>query len=320
VIERLLALVLGTVLFAAAAMADEQGSIAARVNGTPIPTEVVDTVVRNVIASRARPPDSEEIERLTLTALDSLIDLELLYQEARARKIVVSDKEVDAEIARTQRRFASKADFEAALKASGLSLQRLRDDTRKTLMVNRLLATLPGAGTAVSADDINRFYDQHRDELAQPSEVRVSEIFVRVAASGSVADRAAALERAKAVLAQLRAGGDFAALARSHSDDGATAKHGGDRGFVHRGQLPAALDDAVFALQPGQVSEIVESPEGYHIVTVTEIRPPRTAALADVRGHIAKLLEEDERNRRQAAFVKTLREKAKIEVLTAASN
>ncbi len=289
-------------------------------NGTPIPADVVDTVVRNVIASRAQPPDSEEIERLTRTALDSLIDLELLYQEAQARKIVVSDKEVDAEIARTQKRFANKTEFEAALKASGLSLARLRDDTRKTSMVNRLLATISGADAPVSADAINRFYEQHRDELAQPGEVRVSEIFVRVQATGSLAERAAALEHAQEVLAQLRAGGNFAALARARSDDSKTAKHGGDRGFVRRGQLPTALDDAVFALQPGQVSEIVEGPDGYHIVMVTEVRPPRTAALADVRDHIAKLLEEEERNRRQAAFVKTLREKAKIEVLTAASN
>ena len=297
-----------------AALAAESGSIAARVNGTPISTDMVDRVVRDVIASRPKPPDSDEIARLTQSALDSLIDLELLYQEAQAREIRVSDKEVDAEIARTRARFANRSQFESALKASGLSEQRLREDTRKTLMVNRLLATMPDAKTPVPADAVDRFYEEHRAQLKPPAEVRVSEIVIRVPAGSSVTDRSAALDRAHAVLAELRAGGDFATLARTRSDDQKTAGRGGDLGFVHRGELPAAIDAVVFSLPPGEVSEVLEGSDGYHIIMVTQTQAVGSAPPGELREQIARMLEGEARQQRQAALVKTLREKAKIEV------
>lgn len=300
----------------AAVVSADQGAVAARVNGVAIPTDVVDNVVRNVIASSAKAPSSEELERVTQAALDSLIDLELLYQEAQARKISVSNKDIDDEIARTRARFGSDAEFEAALKGSGLSLARLRTDTRKTLMVNRLLASLSNGG-AVSEQEIDQFYEAHRAELEHPTEVRISEIVLKVQGSGSVGDRAAALQRANTVLAELRApGSNFAAVARAQSDDAVVARQGGDRGFVRFDDMPPPLATAAENLQVGQVSEIIEGPDGYHIISVTEVRAPDPAARAEARARISKLLAENARDNRQASFVKSLRDKAKIEMTT----
>jgi hypothetical protein len=158
----LLAAVLAVQL-AAAVRADD--SVAARVNGTPITTAMVNQVVKGAISGEAKPPSSEEIAKLSDAALDSLIDLELLAQAAQARHITVTDAQVDAEIARQKARFPNAADYDKAIAASGLSPEALRADTRKTLQVNQLLETVVWKDVKISPEQVRAYYDQHKDQL-----------------------------------------------------------------------------------------------------------------------------------------------------------
>jgi len=162
-------IVAALVLGAQPAAADE---VAARVNGTPIDASMVNDVVKGVIAGRPQPPDSEEIARLSDQALDSLIDLELLYQAAQAQKLTVSEAEVDADIARSRQHFASDAEFAAALQRGGLTPEQLRADTRKTLLVSKLLTTVVWRDVQIAPDAPRRFYDQHRAELGAQADTQ----------------------------------------------------------------------------------------------------------------------------------------------------
>ena len=162
-------IVAALVLGAQPAAADE---VAARVNGTPIDASMVNDVVKGVIAGRPQPPDSEEIARLSDQALDSLIDLELLYQAAQAQKLTVSEAEVDADIARSRQHFASDAEFAAALQRGGLTPEQLRADTRKTLLVSKLLTTVVWRDVQIAPDAPRRFYDEHRAELGAQADTQ----------------------------------------------------------------------------------------------------------------------------------------------------
>ncbi|MDX2168379.1 MAG: SurA N-terminal domain-containing protein [Deltaproteobacteria bacterium] len=154
---------LALLALAGAARADD--GVAARVNGTPISTAMVNQVVKGAISGRPQPPSSEEIAKLSDAALDSLIDLELLAQAAQARGITVSDAQVDAEIARQKAKFASAADYDKAMAASGLTAAELRTDTRKTLQVNQLLDTVVWKNVTISPEQVRAYYDQHKDQL-----------------------------------------------------------------------------------------------------------------------------------------------------------
>ena len=162
-------IVAALVLGAQPAAADE---VAARVNGTPIDASMVNDVVKGVIAGRPQPPDSAEIARLSDQALDSLIDLELLYQAAQAQRLTVSEAEVDADIARSRQHFASDAEFAAALQRGGLTPEQLRADTRKTLLVSKLLTTVVWRDVQIAPDAPRRFYDQHRAELGAQADTQ----------------------------------------------------------------------------------------------------------------------------------------------------
>src|SRR5262249_18817231 len=114
-------------------------ALVARAHGTPLFPKAVPEVVQGVLTVQETQPDPASIDKLAGDALDSLIALELLYQESQARGIQVDSAAVDAEIARSRRTFGGDAAFERALKAKGMTQADLRRDTQKTMAVNRLL-------------------------------------------------------------------------------------------------------------------------------------------------------------------------------------
>jgi hypothetical protein len=155
--------IMAILLVAAAAVDDE---VVARVNGVPITEAMVNAVVKGAIGGRAHEPSSDEIAQLSDAALDSLIDLELLYGAAQKQGITVSDAEVEAEVARSRKQFAKPSDYDAALARSGMTVAQLRADTRKTLVVNAFLKQVVWKDVKLPPDAAQQYYDQHRGELA----------------------------------------------------------------------------------------------------------------------------------------------------------
>jgi len=297
---------------AARARADEL-EIVARVNGTPITEAMVNQVVRSLIVQRGSAPNSDEIAQLSDAALDSLIDLELLYQAAQKVPIRVTDQEVQAEIARTKAQLGGDKAFAAALQRSGLSPSQLAAETRKTLMVDRLLAQHVPQDVRTTPEAARSFYDQHRDTFQHGEQARIRDLVVRIAAGAPPADRTKARQLADDLHGQLHSEADFTRFAATYAADDAAAARGGDRGFVDRGALPPALDGAVFSLPIGQVSQVIEAPDGYHVIAVIERRPAGLVPFEDARPAVEQTLAELERRRLQQAYVDELRRAATID-------
>ena len=137
----------------------------AQVNGTPITQGMVNQVVKSLLRERGATPSSDEIAALNDAALDSLIELELLYQAAQKAGVSVSDQEVAAEIARSKAQLGGDKAFAAALQRSGMTEAGLAADTRKTLVVDRFVDTRVVGNVQVTPDAVRRFYDEHRQEL-----------------------------------------------------------------------------------------------------------------------------------------------------------
>jgi len=276
---------------------------AARVGDVEISQGAVQGLVKSVLLAQATPPDSAEIGRLSDSALASLIDLELLHQEALRRRLTVSDAAVDAEIERVRGHFSDADEFSDALRRSNLSRQQLRSDTRKTLLVDALLRSVVWADIEIPEEKVRAFYDEHRAALSEPAKIHLREIVLDTSA----------LAKAEELRSQLVDGADFAELAYNYSTDRTTAARGGDRGFVQSGELATELEKAAAALPIGRVSEVIHGSDGLHIIEVVERRPGRTPPLEDVRASIVAVLDADEREDRTRRYVAELRDKAEIE-------
>jgi peptidyl-prolyl cis-trans isomerase C len=306
---------------AASALAQPAGKpprdddVVARVNGTPIYRKSVREVVQGALALTDSQPDPDTILKLAGNALDSLIALELLYEESQARGTVVSAAAVDEEIARTKSRFPDAASFDSLLKARGMTEADLRRDTHKTLAVNRLLETALRKDVTVTPQQVKDFYEANHEEFKHPAQVRVSQILIRVAEGAGAAERASAKQRAEGLLKRLKAGADFAQLARDNSQDPSSAAQGGDVGYIAKGEMDAAFEKEAFSLPTGQLSGLVSTPYGVHILKVTAKREPGYALLPEVQDRIKAVLEKRERQHREAEFVAQLRGKAKVELV-----
>lgn len=146
-------------------------------------------------------------------------------------------------------------------------------------------ATLPVSDEAVVA-----YYDTHGSDFETPEKVRLRTILLLVPPGADEAARAAVRSRAEGVLAELRAGGDFATLARQRSEDPLTKDAGGDLGLVERGKLEGALEEAAFALEDGQPSDVVEGARGFYLLKVEERQPVGVRPLEEVRDEIVREL------------------------------
>jgi peptidyl-prolyl cis-trans isomerase C len=301
-------------LLAALPLPVAAADIVAHVNGTPITRKAMTDVVEGSLALDKRRPQDNDRRRLEAAALDSLIDLELLYQASVARQLAVTDAELDRELERNRKRFPDARSFADALAVKGMTLEDLRQDTRKMMEVNKYLERVVWRDIDISAEDVAKFYQTHRDEFRRPEQVRASHILLRLPANAS--DDLHRAQRAKALdfLEQLRDGADFATLAREHSEDRATAKQGGDLGFFSRGTMVDEFEEQVFPLLPGQTTPVFETTYGIHIAKVTDRRVAGTRTLDEVRDTIRDLLAQRERERLQAAHVEQLRRQATIEI------
>jgi parvulin-like peptidyl-prolyl isomerase len=167
----------------------------------------------------------------------------------------------------------------------------------------------------VTDEELEAYYRDNERRLTLPEQVRVRHILLTWKPLGTTDDRAAIREQMAPILEQARGGADFAALAREHSEDSATAANGGDTGLFHRGQMVPAFEDVAFALQPGEISDPVETPFGVHILKLEEHQDARLLPLEEIR----EQLRDHVRNERAEAAVEAekarLRDAAKIEIL-----
>jgi peptidyl-prolyl cis-trans isomerase D len=140
------------------------------------------------------------------------------------------------------------------------------------------------AKATVTGQQIERYYNDNIQQYSTPEQVRASHILIKT--TGKAEDDETAKKKAEDLLAQVKKGADFADLAKKNSQDEASAVKGGDLDFFPRGQMVPEFDKVAFELQPGQISDLVKSQFGYHIIKVTDKRPATTKSLAEVRTQI----------------------------------
>ncbi len=246
-------------------------------------------------------------------ALDALIDEKLLAQETRAREIHVTEAEIDRAVVEVRRQHGlTDSEFRQAIRSQGYTWESYRDELKDQLERYKLLGAEVQARVEITDEDV-RSYLARRGSGRPVEEARVRHILVRVPEEATEPEEQEFLRRAEQSLERIRAGEDFAQVASDVSDD-PSARTGGDLGWLRKGRMVRALDDAVFQASEGEVLGPVRSPFGFHVIEVVEHR--RTAAERDeMMEHRSRqrLMEEalEEETRR---FLNGLRRRAVIEI------
>ena len=266
------------------------------------------------VAVGARGDQLELFKRLRREAMDLLIEQELARQAAEREGIEVPSEEVDAGVVRLRSVFDDPEAYARRLEAEGFTEESYRKHVAGMLAAGKYLDRIRAALPAVSDPELAAYYRDNERRLTFPEEVRVRHILLTWKPLGTPDDRAAIRQRMAPILEQARGGGDFAGLAKHYSED-STAGNGGDTGFFRRGEMAPAFEAAAFALAPGEISDMVETPFGVHILRLEERRPALLLPLDEVR---ESLRDHVRRERMDAAVkkeVERLRGAAEIVIL-----
>ena len=225
-----------------------------------------------VAAQRKIDPNSPGLQKQVLNAI---IEEKLIYAQANFDSIIVTDEEVanriDYQINVFQQQYGS---IEKIEQMYGMSIEKikreLRDEIQKSLMIQKLQEK-NFASIEASRREVESFYNTYKDSIGViPEKVKISHIFNNPKASSINKEKYR--QFAKAILDSIKNGSDFAELAKKYSEDPGSAVQGGDLGFVKRGVFYPEFEAVAYSLEPNQISDIVESPVGYHIIQLLERR------------------------------------------------
>jgi parvulin-like peptidyl-prolyl isomerase len=241
--------------------------------------------------------------------LEKVIEDKLILSEAKRKKVIVKDDEVDEMITEIRNKFPNKEMFLKAIEDQGLTEKKLWNRFHDQLMTQKLVNYEVRARVFVSPGEIAEYYKTHGEDFAQGDRVRLQQILVRVG-SRSEEDAKAFAET---LVARLQNGASFEELAKSYSE-GAEAKEGGEMGWVEKGQLLGEIDQKVFDLSDGQVTVPVKTSLGYHIFKVVERQRVSVKPLADVKDQIQDLIFKKKMRERLDAWIASLRKNAYISI------
>ena len=300
--------VLGAVQTVAQSRTDE---VAVVVNGEPISTWELKLLVPQIRAEMASQGLDTKGSDVVRTTMQRAIDSRLLAQEARSRGLQPNQQRVDQKMNSLAEAAGGRAALEANLVKSGLTYDQLRSTAVEADLVRSLVETEIAAGIEVTDADVVAFYSANPELFTGPEKIHARHILLLVDADADAEQREAVRRRAQAARERALAGEDFAALAVELSE-GPNASKGGDLGFTARGQMVEAFDEAVWQLEPGEISDVVESHIGFHVIKVEEIIPGSVVPLDDARPLVTDLLRQKRTAEALTAFVAELRAEADI--------
>jgi peptidyl-prolyl cis-trans isomerase C len=269
---------------------DRDGPIAT-VNGQPVSRA---RFRRELAQSRARYEKArkevqpELLDNLRQALVRRLVESEVVRQKAIEWGIAPSDEELETMWTKHRERFGTDDAFRAFLERAGTTEADLKNQFVDNLLLDRVKQRI-AERLEIREDELRDYYETRPQHFEEPEEVRVAQILVQVPAGATTAEAKAARDRAMEALESIRDGADFAAVA-SRVSDGPARMRGGDLGYLPRGRLVPEVEQTAFSLKPGQLSDLIESRFGYHIIRVVDHRPERTLSFDEARPRIERRL------------------------------
>lgn len=269
----------------------------------------------------------DKIKEMKKELLQQMVEEKVLRQEAKNAKIVISKQDIQKGVDEVKKRFNPADDFKEykdELAKQGYTEKGFENDIKEQLMVMKLIEKeVKDKVAPPTEDEVKKYYEDHKADMKQEEQVKASHILIRCDEKADLKTQSEALKKIQDVQAKLKKGEDFAALAKQYSEDPGSKDNGGDLGFFTKETMVPEFSKAAFALKPGQVSDIVKTPFGYHIIKVTETKPAKMLTLDDevgvggekkvkVKDYLQNIVYQEKMEKKFEEWMKGLREKAKI--------
>lgn len=262
--------------------------------------------------SRCTPEQLQiNIEDRQKTALRDLIDQSLLVQRGKDMGISVETdliKQLDQ--IRTQNKLGSMEDLEKAVTSEGMNWEDFKNNIRNKILTQRVISNEVGSRITITDDEVSKYFEAHKTEYVRPEQVALREI--QVSTQNKKPDELPALKKkAETALKRVQDGEDFGEIAKRYSD-GSTKDQGGFLGLYKRGELSKELEDKVFNMKRNDLTEVIETKQGYLVLQVLEHYDEGQQSLAKVKNEIMDKLYGQRIEPAMREYLKTLREQSYV--------
>ena len=257
----------------------------------------------------------QECQQTQKDALRGLIDRELLLDKGKELEIS-ADTEVIKRLdeMRKQMKLNSLDELEKAASSQGVSFEDFKQNMKTEIITQQVIQREVGSHMNVGNDEVKKFYEEHKSELARPEAVKISEILVSTDQAGDDQEKIAALKtKADELVKQIRGGASFEDLAKKESQDPSGAQ-GGDLGMFERGKLAKQLEDLTFSMKKGDVSDAIRTKQGFVILKVTEHQTAGVPPLNEIEPRVQEAIYMQKLQPALREYLKKLREDSYVKV------
>jgi len=305
-----------------------ESDIAVTVNGVDIPesrlNESMQPQLQRISAQSSKMPQQfldQMKKQIRQRTLERLIIEQVLDEQVKKQNIKVTNEDVIAYLTKAgaqQNPPLSFEDIKALMEARGQSFEQVKQQLKdsKAMKYEKLMEDKFAGKLDFDDADALEYYNENKDKFRTPEQIKASHILIAPKASDPNSDPNEAKTEAKAkaegLLKQIKSGtADFATLAKEHSSC-PSGNRGGDLGFFSRGKMVPAFEQVAFALKPGQVSDVVETRFGYHIITVTDHKNAKEVSYGEAKENIITQLKQKKKAEIAEQYIESLKAEAEI--------
>ncbi len=292
--------------------------IAAIVNDDLITLQDIYSESKPLLANMEKENKLNPENRINLrkTLLERMVEKKLVDQKVKELGIKIDEEEINSAIddVMKQNNLPDRNALVAALQHQGISFEQYRAQLREQLEKLRLISQEVRSKIQIGAKEVREYYDANPLKYSEEETFRARHIFFRIDEKASSDEIKRAMSNILMVVAEARSGADFAELARKYSEDPAARADGGNLGQFKKGDMLPELEDAIIALKPGEISDIIKTPAGLHIIKLEERNKGKLKPFESVKAEIEDMLYKNKSEERFNAWAKDMRAKATIEI------
>jgi len=286
-----------------------------RVNGDPIYAVEISMVMQTIQSQLTERGEEVDQRELAMVATQRAVEQKLLVQEARRFGVEADELDVARAAQMAEQQAGGRTMLEAKLKATGSSYEKFLNMIREIEILKAFVARQIEPNVVVTDEEIAAYYKDNPELFEAEDRAHAYHMIFIIGEDAAPAALAAARSKAEAARQRALAGDeDFTTIARELSE-GPSAPTGGDLGWVTRGALVSPLSETIFGLEPGGISEVIQSRFGFHVATVSERRPAETISLEEASVQVADLLRAQKATATLGQLLETLVKTAKVENL-----
>jgi len=291
---------------------DSSKNKVAVVNGSVITQGQLDNlmhIVKKQLSSMGKPVTGSQLSEIKKKTLERLINHELLYQESKKKGIKVDEAALDEKF---KKQFSDESKIKDILSRMNMTEAELKSQFKRDIIIRKFIDKEIIQKVTVSDKEVKGYYDDNPNFFKQPEQVQASHILIKVDSRADKSQKAEARKTLEKIQQKLKKGEDFSTLAKEYSQCPSSAK-GGDLGYFRRGQMVKPFEDTAFSLKQGEVSDIVRTRFGYHLIKVISKKPERTIPYNEVKDKIKQRLKGKKFQEELRLYIAKLRERAKVE-------